>query len=441
MAAIEFTTELPFDDLRFDGLHRSAFMLAAPDGENPVTESIEVVADSGAAALAQIERLERWFAAARDRWSGSTDGLPRNKHIPPLYARIDLAGTNDWYRAEIISGRCEVHEPISTYTYSKPVRYMIQFTHTAGWEGAEMDVTLTPQSGGKGTSLNLSLMSNFHIEPVDFDDGNMPARAVIRLQNSTNTAEWAATVWLGMFRTFYATDKWVGKYEAEAGSGGSVVSLGGASGGQYRNASWSGSSPTFLQSWTIPGSHCSLAAGRRVRPVVRWAVAPTYTDLSVRFAVRFGGVTELATTPWQRVLPNVGMHEAFSLPLPPRYVGDAATDHEIVMHGRRASGAATSLTPDVLYLMPAENFIRFKPAGFNLPYNHELVSDGVAGYTYVYNGVQSSGHYDQQGGYIMLMPNAMHSFALAHVGDTVGTTAISRTMTVRVKARPRRSTL
>jgi hypothetical protein len=321
------------------------------------------------------------------------------------------------------------------------VRYLIQFTHTAGWEGAEQDVTLTPQSGGKSTSLNLTLFSNFHIEPVDFDDGNMPARAVIELQNSTNTAARAETVWLGMFRTFYTTDKWVGKYEAEAGTGGTITGDAGSSGGQYRSKSWSTAAATELQSWTIPGSHCTLAAGRRVRPIVRWAAAPTYTDLSVRFAVRYGGVTELATTPWQRVAPNIGMHEGFSLPLPPRWVGDDASDHEIVMFGRRASGSASVLTPDVLYLMPAENFIRFKPSGYNLPYNNLIVSDGVTGFTRVYDGLVNSGHYDQQGDYFMLMPNAMHSFGLAHVVDLIGTTAINRTMTVRVRARPRRSTL
>lgn len=441
MASIQFTTEIPYDDLSFDGLHRSAFMLAAPDGENPVTESIEVVADSGAAALAQIEQLEQWFSSARERWGGASDGTPRNKHIQPFYARIDLAGTSTWFRAEIINGRCEVHEPISTYTYAKPVRYMIQFTHTAGWEGAEADVTLTPQSGSKASSLNLTIMNNFHIEPVDFDDGNMPARAIITLQNSTSGSARAATVWLGMMRSFYTTTKWVGKYEAEAGSGGTVTTDSNSSGGQYRSYTWSSTSPTQIQTWTIPSAHCTLAAGRRVRPIVRWGVAPTYSDLSVRFAVRYGGVTELASTPWQRVAPYIGMHEGYSLPLPPRYVGGSASDHEIVMYGRRASGGSTTLTPDILYLMVAESFIRFKPAGYNLPYNYSLVSDGVTGYTHATDGSVNSGHYDQQGEHFMLTPNAMHSFSLAHVVDLSGQTAIDRTMTVSVKARPRRSTL
>jgi hypothetical protein len=441
MAQVQFTTELPFDDLLFDGLHRSAFMLAPPDGENPVTENIEVVAENGAAALGQIATLERWFNSARERWAGSSDGRPRNKHIPPVYARIDLAESGDWHRAEIIAGRVEVNEPISAYTYPKPVRYLIQFTHTAGWEGAEVDVTLTPQSGGKGTSLNLSLFQNFHIEPTDFDDGNMPARAIIRLQNSNANLVQHATVWLGMFRSFLTTDKWNGKYEAEAGTGGSVVGDGGSSGGQYRSFTWGVSTPTLVQTWTIPASACAYAAGRRVRPVVRWATVPNYTDLSVRFAVRFGGTAELATTPWQRVTPNAGMHEAFSLPLPPRYVGGTPVAHEIVMYGRRTSGASTTLTPDVLYLMAAEQFIRFKPAGYGLPENWELVSDGVAGYTHVYDGLSSSGIYDQQGDYIMLTPNAMHSFNLAHVANVIGVTPVNRTTTVRVRARPRRSTL
>lgn len=444
MAKIQFTDGI--STVTFTGLQRSAFTLAAPDGENPVTEEMEAVASSGSQALSDIQTLERMFARARERWAatGSADeaASPRNPHILPCYAQIDLNETGDWWRAEVMNGRAGAEaEPLSFYTLSGMVRYPVFFTHTAGWEGAEASVSMTPAGGSAATTINVGLFDNFYV--TGFNSGNMPARCRIELLNTTNVAASAETIWLGLMRnTAGVNTGWVGRYEAEAGSGGTTQSDASCYGGQYRTNTWAVATPVQLVSWFVPLADCNLTQGRRVRPVVRWRAGWTYTDVSVRFAVLYAGSTELATTPWQRPRYGAGVHEGFSLPLPPRWVGGTPANHNIAIYAKRASGASTTIEIDQLFLMPAEQFCRYKAPNYYLPYNERLVTDGIAGVVYsTDNTNQRASHYSQQGEFFTLWPGLAHSFSVAHVVNQVGATPITRTMQVQMWARPRRSTL
>lgn len=425
----------------FSGVQRKDFILAAPNGESPVTESLAVVASSGATALTQIQAIERLFGDARERWKGSTGEQPVYPQYGPHHAQIDLADNGTWVRTEILDGRVELTEPISAYNYTTPVTYLIHFTHAAGWEGDEVLLTLTAADGTTtGTLLSVGLFDSFHITAANFNLGNMPARTRIELRNNFNNAAMPETVWLGCIRPYGTSQFWLGQLEAEAGAGGSVQSDAGSYGGQYRQHSWSGSAQSLAQTWTVSGFECEKIAGRRVRPVVRFSTAPAYTDLYIRFAVTYNDVTELATTPWQRARPNISVHEGFTLPLPPRWISWDPSDHQIKMYVRRTSGASSSLGIDRLALMGAEQFIRFKPAGYNLPFGYRIISDALNVSTYITDGGAGLANYDAQGDFIRLMPGMLHSFSVAHVCDT-GSAAINRTMQARVYARPRRSTL
>jgi hypothetical protein len=212
-------------------------------------------------------------------------------------------------------------------------------------------------------------------------------------------------------------------------------------GGQYRTTNWSTSAPVQILMWAVPSADCNLAQGRRVRPVVRWRAGWAYTDVSVRFAVLYAGTTELATTPWQRPRYGAGIHEGFSLPLPPKFLGGTPANHNIAMYAKRASGASTTIEIDQLFLMAAEQFCRYTAPNYYLPYNEKLVIDGVNGVAYSADGSVRESHYSQQGEFMRLWPGIAHSFSVAHVVNQVGATPITRTMQVQMWARPRRSTL
>lgn len=104
----------------------------------------------------------------------------------------------------------------------------------------------------------------------------------IELKN-TSSGEPLADFWLGSMALPASGSFPTLVFEAENGTGGTVLTDAGASNGKYCRYDWTNSGWTDLASWTISAVDCTHLQGFNLLPFLRFFSAPTEANLKLRW--------------------------------------------------------------------------------------------------------------------------------------------------------------
>lgn len=231
--------------------------------------------------------------------------------------------------------------------------------------------------------------------------------------------------------------------EAEAASGGTTVTGDGAcSGGGRKTLSWAGTAETEVLNWTLSTALLNACRGNYFRLIARFASVPAYSDVWVRWRIKFS-LTTIWEGPQMLLSTLFNLQDMGVLQLPPYLVGAGDIyPLNLVLSAQRNQSGTHNLSLDFVQLSPLDGWRKLSPRGYGLAYGARLVDDGLEGLTYTdgWAAAGKTGHYIGSGERLAVWPNARQRLYFLH--DTMtGSAAIDRLLTVKVFYRPRRLTI
>lgn len=380
---------------------------------------------------------------------------------PRVYVQFKPESGDDTYRAEILSGRCELEEGtlnvnVGLYGAGR-IGARITWRRRYYWEGPETQVPLTNGNGTDDTS-GLTIYNhddahaghdNYVQIAADDVDGDLPSPARIELTNSYNDSDEDSHVWIG-HNVLSDPANFDHILEAEDATGASATANATCSGGEYVATTLSTDSETTMLTWALSSSFLTDCNGAHFRVLARFredaTTAANITDVKFRLKLQVDN-----RTIWQgeQVRPKVGdsyvIRDLGIIRLPPWPIesGQSSVAMNLLLTGQRTSGVNETIDLDFLMLVPTDGFRLLERVGDGVAYNERLVDDGISETVYVDTGASTARRSNvvAVGKPVMLWPNTLQRlYFLIHTW-TANNAEIVRTHTVKVYYRPRRASL
>ncbi len=225
-------------------------------------------------------------------------------------------------------------------------------------------------------------------------------------------------------------------FEAEEGSGGTVVSHSQASGGKYCQYSWSGENWQTLTSWILGPIEVSQLAGGSVLPLIRFFNPPLSATLQMRILVYLQGnlVFEGPVTSHASGKGFASL-DPLRLPLGELPMHSFARHHQLVLQAKQMEVGDHQLGLDDLLLLPQHSFVCYHALS-GLSYPLKMVEDGMRGNSWsLQDGMEYKSH-NRIGSGLELQPNLPQYFWIFQT-DTNKLAPIDRTLSVRAWYRRR----
>jgi hypothetical protein len=352
------------------------------------------------------------------------------------------------YRSLLYGGRVDLDERTYHELWGADVMEAdVTWTRATYWEG---ELTQIPLTNGNGTRDLAGLLVYNHddadtghdnwvdLEALDIE-GDLPAPILLQMTN--NVASQTGVVRVG-HNVYSNPGTLVHMLEAEHGLLSPTSASVDASGDTYTTLSWSGTTQTQVERWTLSSDMLDAAAGNPFRALLKTFDIWPYTDVWLQLKL-----LDSSTVIWEG--PEVLLDAAYladlgAIHLPPGRL-HGATGHialTLGLYARRTTAGSHSATIDYIFLMPLDGYRRLVTTGVGIATTYRLVDDMIAGELYVDDGAGENryGEFVASGKAIELVPG--HDQRLYFIQErTTGTVEITRTLDVTVHYRPRRVTL
>lgn len=411
----------------------------------PVTDRIDVwLSGTSAEMQASIDAIELAIEHAKQHPDGA-DGCWIN------YA---VNTTETLYRSRVTNGAVLHDARLDARWRQGRAKLGLAITRQPYWEGPETAVPLTNSNGtdvtdglgvyncndASGTAPN-KRVNYVEIAAADIS-GNRPTPAKLLLTNTFATNR-LNNVWIGHNHTDPTNALW--NLEAEAASGETGDADSGSSGGYDVSKTLTSDSEVTLFTWPLSAAMLSAAQGQWVHALPRFSYAPVISNIRFRFKLQWN-----VTTIWQseQVLPDsnvsLAIRDLASFRLPPWLQNYSGLDGmNLVMTGQRILASSQLLTLDFLQLIPADNFRYLACVGYGVAQNSRIVDDGIGGEVYRDDGADTGrvGILTGYGDPILLQPGKLQRLYFLMHSNYANSAEVTRTISVQVKYRPRRSSL
>jgi hypothetical protein len=402
-----------------------------------------VTGANGAEVQANLNAVEQMLTAARD-WQSDQAGAP-------VYFEVQLDGTGDNYRSEVLYGAAQLPEGALYIPWlAKKVTVPLAIRRRFYWEkDTPVELTLTNRHGsgiGGVTVYNHDdAAHDNHVAIVGATVlGVLPAPLKIEFYNMYAAAATTYRVWAGQFTSFGGTAI-NPTLEGEAG-GGASVGDGTCSGGAYGNYTvntWY----ALAGRWPIGAALMPTDRTRFVMVLARFFGDPTGINLAALLTFPAGGaaVSEIMRTD-SIICDSNRLQMLGPLQLPPwlTRLGSGVTlaSLNLDLWARHDAGATMAL--DFLGLLPLDGWRFYTPSSRGLLQTDVLLDDApisrqvrvqhVAGFT------GYSGLYVPQGPGLYAWPGRDITLYFMVNTDT-GVAEIERSSAIRAYYYPRRLTL
>jgi hypothetical protein len=422
----------------------------AYDGATVVDATVPNVTESVRVALLDNNTVSRTTVNTLNALFRQIETRQRRAPAPQVYCEIQVEAGDPWYRTPVHSGTLQWTEGVFGWQWQgKALVIEIEQERAPYWEAStEIEV---PLANGNGSGVGGCIIYNHddgdagHDNYVDIGNGvivgDMPAPCRIELVNSTNVAERSYTYWIGQ-NIWSNPTSFSHILEAEAATGSTTVTESSCSGGAYKNCTWSDEGEAVLLSWTLSSALLQAVAGNYVRVLCRFSTPPIFNNVFFKLRIKFN-LSPIWQSPEMQILAERELQELASMQLPPLLMASPSV-HPLTLEliARQSSSGAHSNQIDYLQLTPLDGWRVLEPKGYGLAYNARLADDGMTKelWTDGWASGGRSGHYLGYGEPVRLWPRRVQRLYILHDTD-VDRATITRTTTVRIYYRPRRSTL
>lgn len=323
----------------------SDISLVAAKSDGDVTENANFLVIGSSEITTTKPALERLFEQASARVT-----MP---HLSRVFVRQQADYDVTWWVSELIAGIALIDFSTGWHRVAR-AKLNVAWTRRAYWR-AEAETTLVSSLSLRGTydgsGSNIALLGQ----------NNASAYSPLRLALVNATAATLSRIYAGLYRArtviSAATLGAANVLEAESGTvlggTGTTTALGGASNGNYRAFSWSGSAVQSLLSWSLISAQLNLLGGRAWKPFVRITALPVgVTRLGLTLK---SGTLTLAQTEMKAVA-GASLLELPGIYMPP-YVdlgglGLAPLTLELAAQG----AGSNTLNVDCLHLLPTDGY-------------------------------------------------------------------------------------
>lgn len=307
------------------------------------------------------------------------------------------------------------------------------------------DEVALPLSNTSGVAVTNGLTLTNHDDPTLGHDnwfevnllsiGNswqLPLR--VELKNTTN-GEALADFWLGSLALPASGTFPNLVFEAENGSGGTVLTDASASSGKYCRYEWTGSGWKDLASWAISAVDSTRLQGISLLPLLRFFGAPSEADLKLRWELRVEGVPV-----WMGPASDLDVGcasrrmEPISIPWGDLPLRSFAAAHLLVLQAFHIGGGAHQLSLDDFLLLPQQTFGAYHAISA-LKQNASLADDQMRQAVWSESGGLELRTHLRVGFGHYLQPVSLQRFYCFQT-EANGAAPISRTLSVRAWYRP-----
>jgi len=402
--------------------------------QKDITETAEIIfTTSIALERADINSLNRLFEQAR-RYQLLRIGSA-------VYVEYKLVDTDaDYYRSEIKDGRIVLE--IGR-------RASIIWTREAFWEGPETQIPLT---NGNGTN-NITGLTVYNHDDADVGHdnyvsiaavdvvGDLPAPPRLEIKNNYDSTTRAANMFVA-HNVNSNPGTLAHILEAESATGGTTTENANSSGGYDKALSWEVTTETQLLDWTLSTAVLNACAGNFFRLLIRLATGLAYSDLWLKVKIKMG-LTVIWESEWILAPNGFSLFELATAQLPAYLAGagDIYPAH-LVLFGKRNAAGTHYLNVDYMQLSPLDGWRKLQPQGYQLGYLARLMDDMIDDYLYTdsWDTPGKFGNYYSASAPLALIPNKLQRLYFLH--DTGGgSSAIARTLGIKVFYRPRRCSI
>ena len=293
---------------------------------------------------------------------------------------------------------------------------------------------------GSGKTWTLSLLA------ADLPAGmDLPSPARVEFANSTGVNLRCLYLAANCSGSAANQAALVSVLEAEDGSGMTPAADGACSGGNYAQASWSGTGEAVLVFWTLSTAMLDDYLGHLFKFLLRLKTGGTaYTDLWLKVKL-FNQISSvvMAETSWVLAPHDEDLVELPTLRIPPyRTANQNYASFQLAISGKRYTTGSHTLDMDFLHVLPADVIRKYMPVAF-IAQNDALVDDYPNGIVYT-SKASSAGeivtHYGV-GDPLLLLPGRTQRLYFAWDDGTDFEALIDYAATVRLWVTPRRRAL
>lgn len=403
------------------------------EGALTVTESARLYVSGSTTAQVQsrLQAIQTFFDLCKQRQQRQIGNRG--------YVNLQVSGEAAAHRSEILEGRLLYDEDALRHWANYGVEVTLIWTRRFYWEGPEAEAT-----NGSVTVYNHSIhpgTTTTNKVPIlgSRVTGTIPAACRIEMTNNTGGAAQYGEIYIG--HNVFATSliESLHTLQAELSSGG-TVSDATCSSGQRKDlsldTSWGEKASYAVGSWFAGLPYVVLLRLGTAAPAGSYVKAQIYD---------WQGLATLVEGP--EVLLAGTLQSLGTFALPPALPGvSSLRSCQLTIYARNAFGAAT-LQADYFQLTPTNGFRKLRTirqgSNWEIANGDKLVDDGIEGSSYVETDVSSvflknpllTGQ-----GELLLYPGRDQTLYFLHTAMD-GTSAIGRTLGVRVYYRPRRLSL
>ena len=266
---------------------------------------------------------------------------------------------------------------------------------------------------------------------VDANELNLEYPPLTRFQfDNTYNGKGLGDFWIGGLMSRLGEPPPKATYEAEAGSGGTVVNHSQASGGKYCQYQWSGASWHTLTSWTLGAIEVSQFSGSTVLPFVRFFNPPASSSIKLRLLIDLQG-KRVFEGPVTQIAPGKGIAglDRLRLPLGELPLKSAAIPHQLILQAKQNEVGEHLLQIDDLLLLPQQRFVGYHFLS-GLGTSMSLVEDENTGKSWSLDDDLEFKSHTRVGTGLGLQPKLPQYF-WCFQSDTDGQAPIDRTLRVR----------
>ena len=409
--------------------------------------SLRVTAGSVAGNLTKLREVQRLLLQSKRRQG--------NKALPKVFVFFKESASASQYRSEIFAGDAEWDSSALDREYWTGNTQWAEVRWKRGnwWEGPEAQIPLDNLNGSANTTgltvYNVNDLSGtaptkrvnyVHINAASVT-GELDGLTRLELTNTTSSLR-LYHIWVGHNYTDPANMIWF--YDANsAAHSGTAIAASNASGGTYVRVTLSGAEADLL-TWTLTGAQLDAFKGRMYKAIVRFQ-GGVETTVRFRFQLEYqgakiwdSGMVSLAGAVYDTLLREIA-----TLKMPPWIAGLSSQQPlDMVLRGYRQSGTA-SISIDSLQLVPVDGWRQIAYVGFGGTVNKRIMDDGIAETLYEDNGSGGSltAPLVSYGRPITLRPGKDQRLYFQTHSQIQTTSAITRTLKVKVYYRPRRRSL
>lgn len=276
------------------------------------------------------------------------------------------------------SRECYLYSPISVFNWQ------IMPGHAASTDGGSFRIELKwerdnlfygeevslPLSNSSGVAVTNGLTLLNHDDQTPGHDNWFEANLIpignqwklplrIELKN-TSSGEPLADFWLGSMALPASGSFPNLVFEAENGTGGTVLTDAGASNGKYCRYDWTNSGWTDLASWTISAVDCTRLQGFNLLPFLRFFSAPTEANLKLRWKLMVESVPVWLGPQSEMELGRTSLRmEPFAVPWGNLPLRGFAAGHQLILQAFHVASGAHQLSLDDFLLLPQQSFAAY----------------------------------------------------------------------------------